>query len=86
MTNSILALEVFAYGLEEFTESRKMLNTDEKQIKADLCNALSAAKAELEMFKDDAFCDHSVGICYCGFHRTLDMIDEALAKAGEVSR
>lgn len=38
-----------------------------------LLEALKKSDVELSMFADDAVCDHSVGICYCGFHRAREL-------------
>lgn len=35
---------------------------------------------ELVTFKDDAACDHSVGICWCQYHLTVDRLARKLVK------
>lgn len=41
-------------------------------------NTLISARKELLLYKDDAFCEHEVGICSCEYWKTLRLIDEAL--------
>lgn len=47
----------------------------------ELLEALERAVDELTSFKDDAVCDHSVGICWCSFHGALHVANKAIAKA-----
>ena len=43
-----------------------------------MAEILRAARKELLLIKDDAFCDHSVGICSCEYWRTIKRIDDVL--------
>jgi hypothetical protein len=44
-----------------------------------LLNALRDCVTELMTFADDASCDHSVGVCWCSFHRALDNAKKLIA-------
>ncbi len=43
--------------------------------------ALKKLREEAEQMRDGDRCDHSVGICWCDYFKTLGMVDDALALA-----
>lgn len=45
-----------------------------------LVQLLKRAHTELQTFKDDAICDHSVGICWCEYIRTMEDIEQKLKR------
>ena len=47
----------------------------------ELLEALEKAAIELESFSDDAMCDHSVNICYCGYWAAIEGAKKALDAA-----
>jgi hypothetical protein len=49
--------------------------TDNDRLRAALADCLT----ELKYFAEDSVCDHSVGICYCGYHRAVDQATKLLA-------
>ena len=46
---------------------------------AKLVSALRDCVVELDQFKDDASCDHSVGICWCSYHLAIDQAKTILS-------
>jgi len=51
----------------------------EKEIEG-IIGLLKDANKELKLMAEDLVCDHSVGICCCGFFGLIDQIDLVLAK------
>jgi uncharacterized coiled-coil protein SlyX len=63
-------------------ELQKGYNEQEKQL-AELRNALVNADKELDIFNEDAVCDHSVGICWCSYIRMRDDIKKAITQSSD---
>ena len=51
---------------------------------AEMKGALKASDKELDSIKDDAFCEHDVGICSCAYWSCRERNKKALAAAEKV--
>jgi len=65
-------------------EQALLRNHSQKKDVSVLVEALKMARKELLVTKDDAYCEHEVGICSCMYWNTLSCIDKALKAFGEV--